>query len=136
MTVGAEVHALPEVVHRPQVVLPLAVDDLKENAALHERQHRRVFARALRLVGLLHALHHEFARLLRVAHERTHLLLRHGDGEGDPEPVHEVVEARILLAEEIAFRLCHHKVVHHVKDEVVHLLRRSLQDAPAQFVDD
>ena len=108
---------------------------MEENAALHERQHRRVLACALRLVGLLHALHHEFARLLRLAHERAHLLLRHGDGEGDPEPVHEIVEARVLLAEKIAFRLRHHEVVHHVEDEVVHLLRSSLKDASAQFVD-
>ena len=136
LAVGAQVHAMAEIVHRAQVVLPLAVDRIEKHAALHERQHLLIFRRALGLVGILDTLHHELARLLRLPHERLQLLIGHRDGERDAEPVGERAQIAILRIEEVLLGLRHHQIVHHVEDRVVDLRRFAAQDGAAQLIDD
>ena len=93
LAVRAKVHAVAQIVHRAQIVLPLAVDALQEHAALHVRQHARILESALGLVGLLHELVHELAGLGGLAEERLEVLGSHRHRERHAEPGEELFHA-------------------------------------------
>jgi len=134
LSVRPQVYAVPQLVHRAQVILPLLVDATEEHRALHDRQHLSILHRTLEFVGFRDTRIHHLRCLLRLAFERRDLLHAQRHREGLRHPGDQLLRLRIFGRGQIALALRQDQVVEHVQNLGMRALRH--QHLAAQVIHD